>query len=177
MMVPDKLDAGTEMIEKRMPFSTKKKRPKFLQRYPLQNMLLRCSTVRLPRSKSCYEAATPKVFQNLMWRRRGDVTSQAVKQEVDVKAVMLRKLFKFHTMKKYLWMLRDQNSVDRMTEIQPVWLVLSRSNWLFKEIRRNWFSWSVKRCILCQACTLISFQWTFSYLGMSIWNIYYRRIR
>ena len=55
-----------------------------------------------------------------MWRRRGDVTSQAVKQEVDVEAVMLRKLFKFYTRKKYLWMLRDQNSVDRMTEMQPV---------------------------------------------------------
>ena len=96
MMVPDELDAGTEMIEKRIPFSTKKKRPDFLKTYPLQKKPLRCSTVRLPLFKSRYEAATPEVSLNLIWRRGGDVNPPAVKKEVDVEVAMLRKLFKFH---------------------------------------------------------------------------------
>ena len=119
MMVPVELNAGTEMIEKRIPFSTKKKRPNF-KTYPLQKKPLRCSTLRRAMSKSRYEAATPEVSLNLIWRRGGDVNPPAVKKEVDVEVAMLRKLFKFHTMEKYLPVLRDQNSVVLMTEIQPM---------------------------------------------------------
>ena len=120
MRVPDALDAEAKMKEKRMPFRTKKKRPNFLKTYPLQKKPLRCSTVRLPLSKSRYEAATPEVSLNLIWRRGGDVNPPAVKNEVDVAVAMLRKLFKFHTTQKYLPMLRDKISVVLMTEIQPM---------------------------------------------------------